>query len=57
LCLLQKTGHVKVNYFILNRRNEANGNGNNNIRIGVEGTNADVVFNFVSENLEFSENI
>ena len=53
----KKSGHDKANCFILNRRNEANGNGNNNVRIGVAGTTAVVVFNSVSENSEFSENI
>ena len=53
----RKSGHVKANCFILNRRNEANGNGNNNVRNGVAGTTADVVFNSVSENSEFSKNI
>jgi hypothetical protein len=33
---------------------EANGNGNNNVRTGVAGTTADVVFNFVPENSGFS---
>ena len=53
----RKSGHVKANCFILNKRNEANGNGNNNVRNGVAGTTADVVFNSVSENSEFSKNI
>ena len=53
----RKSGHVKASFFILNRRNEANGKDNNNVRTGVAGTNADVVFNSVSENSEFSENI
>jgi hypothetical protein len=50
----RKTGHVKPNCFILNRRYEANGNGDNNVRTGVAGTTADVMFNLVSENSEFS---
>jgi hypothetical protein len=53
----RKTGHVKANCFIINRRNGANGNGNNNAMIVVAGTTADIVFNSVLENSEFSENI
>jgi hypothetical protein len=53
----RKTGHVKDNWFILNRRNEANGNGNNNVRTGVAETTADVVFTSVPENSYFLENI
>ena len=52
----RKSGHFKANCFILNRRNEANGNGNNNVRTGVAGTTAKVVINSVSGNSEFLEN-
>jgi hypothetical protein len=52
----RKTGHVKVNCFILNRTNEANENGNNNVRTGVAGITTDVVFDLVLENSEFSQN-
>jgi hypothetical protein len=49
----RKTGHIKANFFSITRRNEANGNWNNNVRTGVSGKTADVVFNSVSENLDF----
>jgi hypothetical protein len=44
---VKKAGHVKVNCFILNSRNEANSNGNNKVRTGVAGTTADFVLNLV----------
>jgi hypothetical protein len=53
----RKTGHVKFNCFILNRINEASGNGNNSERTGVAGVTADFVLDSVLENWEFSENI
>jgi hypothetical protein len=53
----RKTGHIKTNYFILNRRNEANGNGNNNVRTEVAGKTVDIVLNSMSKNSEFSGNI
>jgi hypothetical protein len=42
---------------MLNIRNEANGNRNNNVRTGVAGITVDVVFDSVSKNSGFSENI
>jgi hypothetical protein len=53
----RKVGHVIENCFILKKRNEASGNGNNNASTGVAGTIVNVVFTLVSENSEFSENI
>jgi hypothetical protein len=46
----RKLGHDKANRFILNRIDEANGNGNDNVRTGVAGTTADVVFELLLEN-------
>jgi hypothetical protein len=53
----RKTGHIKAIWLILNRRKESNGNGNNKVSTGVAGTTADVMFNLMSDNLDFSENI
>jgi hypothetical protein len=53
----RKTVHAKYDCFVLNRRNEANGNVNNNVWTGVVGTATNFVFDPVSENSEFSENI
>jgi hypothetical protein len=40
-----KVSHDKANYFIIKRINEANGNGDDNLRTGVVGTTADFLFN------------
>jgi hypothetical protein len=53
----RKTDHVKSDCFILNRRNEANGNSNDYVKAGATGTTSDSVFDSVLENSDFSENI
>jgi hypothetical protein len=39
----RKTGRVKANFFIVHTRNEANGNGNNNVSTGFAEGTSDVV--------------
>ena len=53
----RKSGHVKANCFILNRRNEANENGNNNYKRGIIAELKDHSYIYSTPNQNYNDNI